>query len=112
MHTRKAACVLGRCCAIGFFRHMIIPSYDWLVIHVKTMASIFIYNFLQPFDVVGCAQRVTICRVVLYADFIKSRFRAVFLESAYMQDRLICEDIRYIKIYAKFEGRDCLYRPI
>ena len=74
MHTRKAACALGRCSAIGFFNHMIISSCDWLVINVKIMVINFSDYFLQPFDVVGCVQRVTICRVGLYADFIKSSF--------------------------------------
>ena len=78
MHTCKAACALGRCCAISFFNHMIITSCDWLVIHVKIMAIVFIYHFLQPFDVVGCVRRVTICRVSLYADFIKSPFWGCF----------------------------------
>ena len=54
MHTRKAACVLGRCCAIGFFNHMIIISCDWLVIHVKIMVIIFINYFFATF----CCGRV------------------------------------------------------
>ena len=77
-HTREAAYALGRYCAIGFFNHMIIPSCDWLVIHVKIMVIIFIYYFLQPFAVVGCVRCVTICRVGLYADFIKSPFLGCF----------------------------------
>ena len=50
-----------------FFNHLIIPSCDWLIIHVKIMVIIFIYYFLQPFAVVGCVRRVTICRVGFYA---------------------------------------------
>ena len=48
-HVRLDAVAL-----LVFFNHTIIPSCDWLVIHVKIMVIIFIYYFLQPFAVVGC----------------------------------------------------------
>ena len=58
------------------------------------MAIISVYYFLQPFDVVGCVRHVTICRVGLYADFMKSPFRGCFF-----LNQLICEIGLYAGIY-------------
>ena len=80
-HTQSSMCAWTLLRYWFFQSHnhnKLITSCDWLVIHRKIMAIIFIYYFLQPFAVVGCVRHVTICRVGLYTDFIKLPFWGCF----------------------------------
>ena len=73
----------GRLGVVGFFNQILISLQ--LVGHTcKNNVYHFHLFFSTTFCCDRCEQRVAICRVCLYADFY-NHFRAVFLESAYMQ---------------------------
>ena len=93
--------------AIGFFNRMIITGYDWLVIHLKVMAIVFIYYFVQPLGVIGCVlcttvRCVTICRFGLYANFYKSIVLGLFFFlTVYMQGYVVCHNNQILIILIK-----------